>query len=133
MKRYSEIWEKTNNLTDNEFDSEPLYGHKDKYLKTKLKWKGDKVNTNFQGRKIPKENAWYKCLSLIMLDSAITVNKTYYPQTLLEECIYNIKKNKMENLINDDLDLSSSGKKYDSGSDNKSGNESDNEFDNWIW
>ena len=39
----------------------------------------------------------------------------------------------MENLINDDLDLSSSGKKYDSGSDNKSGNESDNEFDNWIW
>ena len=133
MKRYIEIWKKTNNLTGNEFDSEPLYGHNDKYLKTKLKWKEDKVNTNFQGRKLPKENAWYKCLSLIMLDSAITVNKTYYPQTLLEECIYNIKKNKMENLINDDLDLSSSGKKYDSGSDNKSGNESDNEFDNWIW
>lgn len=36
----------------------------------------------------------------------------------------------MENLIKDDLDLSSSGKKYDSGSDKKSSNESDNEFDN---
>ena len=68
-----------------------------------------------------------------MLDSAIKVNKTYYPQTLLEECIYNMKKNKIEDLIKDDLDLSSSGKKYDSGSDNKSSNESDNEFDNWIW
>ena len=43
-----------------------------------------------------------------MLDSAIRANKKYYPQTLLEECKYEIKKNKMENLINDDLDSSSS-------------------------
>ena len=33
---------------------------------------GYKVNTNFQGKKIPKENASYKCLSL-MLDSVIRV------------------------------------------------------------
>ena len=36
----------------------------------------------------PKENASYKCLSLIMLDSVIKANKKYYPQTLLEECKY---------------------------------------------
>ena len=47
---------------------------------------GDRVNTNFQGKKGPKENASYKCLSLIMLDSAIRSNKRFYPQTLLEEC-----------------------------------------------
>ena len=41
-----------------------------------------------------------------MLDSVIGVNKKYYPQTLLEECKYVIKKNKMENLINNDLSLS---------------------------
>ena len=29
-----------------------------------------------------------------------------YPQTLLEECKYKIKKKKMKNLINDDLDSS---------------------------
>ena len=52
-----------------------------------------------------------------MLDSVIRVNRKYYPQTLLEECKYEIKKNKMENLINDDLSLSSS-------------DESDNECDN---
>ena len=57
-----------------------------------------------------------------MLDSVISVNKKYYPQTLLEECKYIIKKNKMVNLINDDLDLSSS--------ENESDNESDNELDN---
>ena len=43
-----------------------------------------------------------------MIDSVIRVNKKYYPQTLSEECIYVIGKNKMKSLINDDLDLSSS-------------------------
>ena len=43
-----------------------------------------------------------------MLDSVITVTKKYYPQTLLEECKYEIKKTKMGHLTNDDLDLSSS-------------------------
>ena len=54
------------------------------------------------------ENASYKCLSVIMIDSVIRVNKKYYPQTLLEKCKYEIKNNKMENLINYDLDPSSS-------------------------
>ena len=35
-----------------------------------------------------------------MIDSVIRVNKMYYPETLLEECKYKIKMNKMENLIN---------------------------------
>ena len=56
-----------------------------------------------------------------MLDSVINLSKKYYPQTLSEECKYKIKKNKMENFINDDLDPSSS---------EESNNESDNEFDN---
>ena len=55
---------------------------------------------------------------LIMLDSVIKVNKKYYPQTLLVECHYERKMNKMENLIYDDLEPSSS--------DNESDNESSN-------
>ena len=38
-----------------------------------------------------------------MLDSVVRVSEKYYPQTLLEECKYEIKKTKLENLINDDL------------------------------
>ena len=83
----------------------------------------DKINTNFQGKKIPKENASYKFLSLIVLDSVVRANKKYYPQTLLEECKYEIKKNKMENL-DDDLDLSSSDES-DDGSDNETDDETD--------
>ena len=37
---------------------------------------GDRVNTNFQGKKVPKENASYKCILLIMLDSVIRANKS---------------------------------------------------------
>ena len=42
----------------------------------------------------------------MMLDSVIRANKKFYPQTLLEKCKYVIRKNKMENLINNDLSSS---------------------------
>ena len=125
LKKYTKIWERINSLMNTEFDTESVYGDNDKYIKTKIKSYGDKVNTNFQGNKIPKENATYKCLSLIMLDSVIRVNKKYYPQTLLEECKYLIKNNKTENLINDDLHLISSDNKSGSESDSESTDESD--------
>ena len=121
LKKYNKIWEKISNLWDIKFDSQSVYGDGDKYIMTKIKMYGDRVNTNFQGKKVPKENASYKCLSLIMLDSIIRANKNFYPQTLLEECKYIIRKNKMENLINNDINLSSSDE-----SDNGSDNESDN-------
>ena len=118
VKKYNKIWEKISNLLNIEFDSEPVYGDGNKYIKTKMKMYEDRVNTNFQSKKVPKENASYKCLSLIMLDSVIRVNKKYHLQTVLEECKYVIRENKMENLINDDLNLSSS---------DKNDNESDND------
>ena len=93
LKRYIKVWERVSNLMNIKFDSEPVYGDNDKYIKTKTKLYGNKIKTNFQGKKIPKENASYKCLSLIMLDSAIRANKNYHPETLLEECKYEIKKN----------------------------------------
>ena len=108
------------------FDSELVYGDIDKYIKKRIKTYEGRVNSNFQGKKIPKENASYKYLLLIMLDSVIKVNKKYYPQTLLEERKYETKKNKMENLINYDLEQSSSDE-YDSESDNEFDNESDND------
>ena len=85
----------------------------------------NRLNTDFQGKQMPKKNTSYKCLSLIMLESVIRINKKYYPETLLEKCKYVMRKNKMEKLINDDLDLSLSDE-----SDNATDNESDNESDN---
>ena len=119
LKKYNKIWKIISNLLNIEFDSEPAYGDNDKYIKTKIKKDEDRINTNFQGEEVPEEDASYKCLSLIVLESVIRVSKKCYPQTLLEEGKYVIRKNKMENLINDDLNLSSSAE-----SDNESDSES---------
>ena len=100
-----------------DFNSEPIYGDNDKYIKTKIKIYGGSVNTSFQGKKMPKEKAPCKSLSTIMLGSVVKAKKKYYPQTLLEECKYKPKEIKMENLIDNDSEKSSS-------------DESDNEDDN---
>ena len=60
-------------------------------MKAKIKSYWDQVNTNFQGKKIPKENVLYKFLSQIMPDFVVRASKTYYPQILLEECKYEKK------------------------------------------
>ena len=120
------------------FDSDPVCGNIDKYVKIKIKTHDGNVNTNLQGKKVSKQNDSYRCLSLIMLDSIEKVNKNYYPQTLLEERKYEIKRTKIENLINDDFKKSLSDEFDDDCNDeivceNKKDNdktESKNEIDN---
>ena len=42
LKKYTKIWGKVSILMNIEFDSEPVYGDNDKYIKTKVKSYGDK-------------------------------------------------------------------------------------------
>ena len=74
------------------------------------------VNTNFQGKKAPKENASY-------IDSVVKVKKKYYLQTLLEDCKYEIRKTKMQNFISDELEPRLSDNETESDSDNECDNE----------
>ena len=60
LKKYIKIWEKISNLMNKEFDSDHVHGDNDKYIKAKIKMYEDRVNTNFQGKKVSKENASYK-------------------------------------------------------------------------
>ena len=103
FKKYNQIWKKVEQLLKIEFDSKPVYGDDDKYIKTKIKIYAGSVITNFHNKKMPKEKAPCKCLSIIMLDSVIKAKKKYYPQTLLEECKYEQERIKIENLTDDDL------------------------------
>ena len=57
-------------------------------------------------------------MSLIIVDFVVRVNKNYYPQTVLKEFKYEIKKTKMKNFINGYLDLCSSDDESDNESDN---------------
>ena len=60
LKKYTKIYERVSCLMNVKLDSEPVYGDNDKYIKTKIKLCEDKVNINFHGNKIPKENVSYK-------------------------------------------------------------------------
>ena len=55
LKKYNKIWERISNSMNIKFDSEPVYGDNDKYIKTKIKLYRDKINTNFQGKKYQKK------------------------------------------------------------------------------
>ena len=106
LKNYNKIWEKTEKLMRIDFESKPVYGDDDKYIKTKIKIHAHNTITNFDNKKMPKEKASCKCLSIIMIDSVIKANKKYYPQKFLEECKYIQEKIKIESHIGEDLEKS---------------------------
>ena len=54
LKMYNQVWKKVKNLLNVKFDSEPVYGDNNKYVKTKIKIYDGNVNTNFQGKKNTK-------------------------------------------------------------------------------
>ena len=101
LKNYNKIWEKTEKLMRTDFESKPVYGEDNKYIKIKIY--ADSIVTNFHNKKMPKEKPSYKCLLIIILDSIIKANKKYYPQTSLEECKYVQEKIKIKNYIDDGL------------------------------
>ena len=71
---------------------------------------------------MPEDNECCACLSVILLDSLIIVDKKYYSQIFLKECKYGVKKKKIINFNNEKLSLNESDD--DEPEDNKS-NESD--------
>ena len=107
LKNFDQTWKITEKLLKITFDSKPVYGDDEKYIKTKIKIYSDSVITNFHNKKIPKEKAPCKCLSITVIDSVVRANKKYYPQTFLEECKYVQEKIKFENYIDEELDSDS--------------------------
>ena len=89
-----------------DFESKPLYGDDNKYIKAKINMYANNMITNVNNKKMPNENAPCKLLSIIMIDSVIKANKKYYPQTVLEECKYVQEKIKLENHIDENLEKS---------------------------
>ena len=71
LKKHNQVWKRVKMLLKIEFDSKPIYGDYNKYIKTKIKIYGANVNINFQDKNVPKEKAPCNCLSTIMLDPVI--------------------------------------------------------------
>ena len=71
LKKYNQIWKWIEKLLKIEFNSEPVYGDNDKYIKTNIKIYAGSMITNFKSKTMPKEKVLCKCLSIVMLDSVI--------------------------------------------------------------
>ena len=125
LKSHNNIWEKVEKLMRIDFESKVVYGDDDKYVKTKIKADAGSMITNFHNKKMSKEKASCKCLSITMIDSDVNANKKYYSQTFLEECKYVQEKIKTENYIDDDLE------KGESDSDSNDETESDIDSDEY--
>ena len=55
LKKYTKIWETIEGLMEINFESKPVFGDDDKYIKTKTKAYADSIITNFPNKKMPKE------------------------------------------------------------------------------
>ena len=64
------------------------------------------INALFSGNEIPKERNHYIFIATICIDSVLTVDKKNYPQFYLEQCKYKIKRRKLVDLIDAEVDLS---------------------------
>ena len=104
LKNYTNLWEKIEKLMKINFESNPVCGDDDKYIKKKIKTHAGNIITKFS---LKKKNAKRKSPMQMFInnnDSVIKANKKYYPQTLFEECKYI----QVENYINKDLENSES-------------------------
>ena len=65
------------------------------------------IKINFFGDKVPKENWHYAMQAFITIDSVKRMEKKSYPQVYLEECKYKIKKIKLPEFINPEVESDS--------------------------
>ena len=59
LKNNNKIWENVEKLIKINFESKPVYGDDDKYIKTKIKIYADSIVAYFHNKKIPKEKSPY--------------------------------------------------------------------------
>ena len=65
------------------------------------------INTLFSKDELPKERNHYVCIAAICIDSVLRVDKKNYPQVYLEKCKNKMRKRKLVDFIDVEVDLSS--------------------------
>ena len=65
-----------------DFESKPVYGDDDQYIKTKIKIYADSVITNFHNKKIPKEKAPMMMINQTEGEDASKGTRLIHPKTV---------------------------------------------------
>ena len=105
LNKYNEIWDKIKEKLSIKFHSEPVYD--ETQIKAKVREFDGVIKTNFLNNDVPQENMNYTCIACITIDSAMKMDKKYFPQVYLEECKYRVKKIQLSRFINAELVLDS--------------------------
>ena len=104
--KYNEIWNKIRELLNGvKLSSDSIYDGS--YIKSKVKTFTEVIKTLFDGGEILQEKIEYTCLACISIDSALKIDRKYYPQVYLEQCKYKVKKREMKSFIDYEIDLES--------------------------
>ena len=104
-QKYNEIWDKVKKALNTRSHNQPVYDGK--YIKAKVRTFDGVISILFSDNKIPKEGNHYICIAAICVDSVLKKDKKNYPQVYLEQRNYRIKKRKMVDFIDAEVDLSS--------------------------
>ena len=105
--KYNKMWNKITETLGITLHSMPVYD--EKHIKTKAKTFDGVVNTVIWSNKIPKEGIHYTtCIAAINIDSVMKMDQKDFPQAYLEECRYEIKKEKMVRFIDAEFELDDS-------------------------
>ena len=105
LDKYNEIWDKIKETLSIKFHSTPAFDEKN--IKAKVRELNGAIKTNFLGDEVPKENKHYTCIACITIDSVMRMEKKNYSKIYLEECKYKMKKTKMINFIEAELESES--------------------------
>ena len=103
LVKYNEIW---NKILNKKFHSMPAYD--EKYIKAKTREFNGVIKTNFLGGEVPKQGVDYTCIVCITIDSVMRMEKKNDTQVYLEEYKYKLKKIKMPEFTDTELELNSS-------------------------
>ena len=79
-----------------------------KYVKAKIREFNYVIKTNFSSDEMPEEGVHPNCIDCITIHPVMRMEKKNYPQVYLEECKYKIKKIKMAEFIDVELESNSS-------------------------
>ena len=80
LEKYKTIWTKIEDLKNIKLNALLVYD--DRYVKTKIRIYGDKVNTNFRGLNVPEDDIECESFIVISIDFLLFHENKYYLQVI---------------------------------------------------
>ena len=101
LEKYKAIWTKIEDLKNIKLNTLPVYD--DRYIKTKIRTFGDKVDTNFRSLNVPEDDIKCESFTVISIDSLLVYDKKYYLQVYLDNCAYKIVNKQITDYLDENL------------------------------